>query len=67
MERYEVNKFIEEYDKRVNDLYEALDIKNKKPKAYPFLFPAKSLITSSPIRFASPEDVSAEPKAAEPE
>jgi len=31
MERYEVNKFIEEYDKRVNDLYEALDIKNKKP------------------------------------
>lgn len=32
MERYEINKFIEEYDKRVHDLYEALDIKTKQPE-----------------------------------
>lgn len=31
MEKYEVNKFIDEYKVKINDLYEALDIKNKKP------------------------------------
>ena len=31
MEKYEVNKFIDETKKRLNDIYDALNIKDKKP------------------------------------
>ena len=33
MEKYELNKFITEYEKKVNDLYTALQIEDKKMKA----------------------------------
>ena len=32
MERYEINKFISEYDKKINDLYQALQISAKLPQ-----------------------------------
>lgn len=33
MEKYEINKLIEEYTGKINDLYVALNVKNKKPLA----------------------------------
>ena len=30
MEKYEINKFISEYKEKLNDLYQAFNVKNKK-------------------------------------
>ena len=30
MEKYEINKFLSEYDKKINDLYQAFNVKKKK-------------------------------------